>query len=164
MKKLSWSAILILSTLLVRDAAAFDPACEPILKAGEARAAISDWSSVTLINGNMKLEYQKSAGQFFMRHDGGKWVKMPNNIDAAEKDFTAQVRRDEIKMTQCKAEPDAEVDGVAVKVISYTVEMQGAPASSATISIGKEDNLPYLLSSKTVEAHYRYKDLVAPKM
>lgn len=163
MKLIQCVLLLFVLFATVNRACAFDSACEPILAAGEARSRTPAWHSLTVINDSMKIEYMKSGTAYFMRSDGGSWKKAPSNIEQAERNFAGQVRSDKIKMTDCKNEGSQTVAGVDVEVISYTVEMAGVPPSSAKLSIGKLDRLPYALSSKTTNVVYRYRDIETPK-
>ena len=157
----TWVGALLL--LASANASALDSACNPVLTASEARMKLSSWHSVTIINGNMHMENMKADGMFF-RQVGGAWMKSPINFDTAERDMLAQIRSGEVKVSQCKSEGSEVVDGVPVSVVTYRVEMKGAPAADSKLYVGKLDGLPYKQVGQSVNVRYKYKDISAPKL
>lgn len=149
--------------LAAANASALDAACIPILTASEGRMKLASWHSVTIINGNMHMENMKVNGMFF-RQVGGAWMKSTINFDTAESDMLAQIRSGEVKLSQCKAGGFEMVDGVPVSVVSYRVEMKGAPAADSKLFIGKLDGLPYKQIGQSVNVSYKYKNISAPKL
>ena len=146
---------------------AFDSACEPIIQSSEAKIAQAAWHSSSEMEG-LKMEAIKVDKQFFLNMDG-KWQKSPMDLDQVEKTAIEQMRGDKIKVTNCKVETGATLDGKAMSVISYTTEIpdSGIPAAITTLYIGKEDHLPYKLMDKekgSTLITYRYKDVSAPKL
>jgi hypothetical protein len=160
MKRFLTATILL---ALLPPAFALDAACDPLLKASEAKLAQVAWHSVTESTG-IKLEAIKVDGQFFMQMDG-KWKKVPMDLDKAEKIAITQMQDGGIKVTNCKDEGSETVDGMEMTVLSYTSEIpkSGLSAANAKLYIGKDDGLPYKTSSDNTTATYRYKDVIAPK-
>lgn len=161
MKRFLTATILL---ALFPPAFALDAACDPLLKASEAKLVQVTWHSVTESTG-IKLEAIKVDGQFFMQMDG-KWKKLPVDImDKAEKTAITQMQEGIIKVTNCKDEGSETLDGMEMTVLSYTSEVpeSGVPAENAKLYIGKDDGLPYKNSSENTTATYHYKDVVAPK-
>lgn len=153
----------LVSLLIAGEASALDAACSPMLSASEARIKQPAWHSITMVNGNFRMENIKVAGAFFLRV-GGSWSRSPVNFDEAEKVMIAQMRSDEIKLSQCNSGGGDVVDGVPVYVFRSRIEMKGAPAEDSTLFIGKADGLPYRQVSKSVNVVYKYKGVVPPKI
>lgn len=146
--------------------AGLDPACMPIINASEARAASPAWESVSVINmpKEFKMEAMKVGGQHYTRMTGAKsWTKAAVDLSNAERKMIADIKSGKVKVSQCKAEPSETVDGVAMQVVSYTIEMTGAPAASAKLYIGKSDGLPYAQTGAKVKTRFRYTGITAPK-
>lgn len=144
--------------LLIRS----DAPCESIIKACEARTNVPAWQSVMEV-GSTKLEALKANGQYYMRRNGGEWKKTVS-IDDTERDFVAQMKSGQIKLSDCKNEGSEMVEGVDTNVITYQIEMPGAPAARSKLRIGKADGLPYAQSSDTMKAGYQYKNVAAPNL
>lgn len=162
MKKIgSWVGAFLLLT--AANALALDSACNPILTASEARMKLSSWHSVTLINSSMRMESMKVNGMFFQQINGA-WMKSPVNFDIAERDMLAQIRSGEAKLSQCKSAGFEIVDGVPVSVVSFRIELKGAPAADSKLYIGKLDGLPYKQVGQSVDVSYNYKNISAPKL
>lgn len=142
---------------------ALDAACEPVLKASEARMKQLAWHSIMKFGNGERLEAIKASGQFFHQVDG-KWTKFPVNLDVAEGKVLAQIRSGEVKLTDCKAVGNDIVEGVPVTLVSSRTEMAGVPPGGATLYIGKQDGLPYRQVGDSVTVEYRYKDVVVPKL
>lgn len=151
------------SVLIAGEAFALDAACLPMLSASEARIKQSAWHGITVVNGNFRMETIKVGGGFF-RQIGGSWSRSPVNFDEAERAMIAQMRSDEIKLSQCSSGGGDSVDGVPVYLFKSRIEMKGAPAEDSTLFIGKADGLPYRQVSKSVNVVYKYKDVVPPKI
>ncbi len=66
--------------------------------------------------------------------------------------------------TACNEEGTEKVDGVDTLVLSYLLEMPGAPAAKAKLKIGKADGLPYAQTAEGVNTTYTYKQLPPPKI
>ena len=152
---------------LIPPAFALDAACEPILKASEAKLKQPAWHSITEVSG-MKLEAIKVDGQFFMSEDG-KWNKAPLNLDEAEKTAIEMLQNGKVKVTNCKDEGSETLNSMEMRVISYTSEVpsSGLPPVNERLYIGKDDGLPYQQSGDTdnaVKATYQYQDVTAPKL
>ncbi len=160
--KLKKSCQAILLLLVTANAAALDMACNPVLTASEARMKTSSWHAVTLINGSMRIESMKVNGQFY-KQVGGKWEKSPISFDTVERDMIAQIKSGELKISHCKAAGSETVDGVAVHILTYKVEMKGAPAMDAKLYIGKSDGLPYKQTGQNLNVSYQYKNISPPK-
>ena len=145
--------------------AGLDAACMPVINATEARAAKATWESVTVVSpNNFKMEAMKVGGQHYTRMTGSKnWSKAALDISAEERKMAAEIKSGKIKLSKCKAEASEKIDGVAMQVLSYTVEMAGAPAASAKLYIGKSDGLPYAQTGNSVKTRFRYTGITAPK-
>lgn len=145
--------------------AGLDAACKPIISSSEARAAKAMWESVTVVSPNdFKMEAMKVGGQHYTRMTGSKnWKKSAIDLSDAERKVVADVKSGKIKISKCKSEASETVDGVAMQVVSYTVEMTGAPAASAKLYIGKSDGLPYAQTGENMKTRFRYTGIVAPK-
>lgn len=145
--------------------AGLDAACLPVIKASETRAAAPMWESVTVISpSNFKMEAMKVGGQFYTRTTGSKnWSKSPLNLSEAELKSVAEIKAGKIKVSQCKTGANETIDGVVMQVLTYTVEMTGAPAAIAKLYIGKSDGLPYAQTSAQMKTRYRYTGITAPK-
>ena len=106
----------------------------------------------------------KVGGQHYTRMTGSKnWSKAALDISAEERKMAAEIKSGKIKLSKCKAEASEKIDGVAMQVLSYTVEMAGAPAASAKLYIGKSDGLPYAQTGNSVKTRFRYTGITAPK-
>jgi len=145
--------------------AGLDSACMPVVNSSEARAAKATWESVTVVSPNdFKMEAMKVGGQHYTRMTGSKnWKKAAMDLSEAERKVVAEVKSGKIKISKCKAEASETIDGVAMQVVSYTIEMAGAPAASAKLYIGKSDGLPYAQTGKDVKTRFRYTGITAPK-
>ncbi len=145
--------------------AGIDAACMPIINSSEARAAKAMWESVTVVSPNdFKMEAMKVGGQHYTRMTGSKnWKKAAVDLSEAERKVVADVKSGKIKISKCKTEASETVDGVAMQVVSYTIEMAGAPAASAKLYIGKSDGLPYAQTGNSVKTRFRYTGITAPK-
>lgn len=143
---------------------ALDAACEPILKASEAKLTQAAWHSTVETEG-AKLESIKVDGQFFMSMDG-KWQKSPMNLDDAEKTAISMIKDGSIKVTDCKDEGNETVDGVAVTVLSYHSEAGDLGGGAVKLYIGKDDGLPYksVTDDGKTTSSTRYQDVSAPKL
>lgn len=150
---------------LVPPVFALDAACEPILKASEAKLAQTAWHSTVESEGT-KLESIKVDGQFFMNMDG-KWEKSPMNLDEAEKIAIGMIKDGSFKVSECKDAGTDSIDGIAVNVLSYhSGEAGELGEGTVKLYIGKDDGLPYksvMEEGKTTSAT-RYKDVSAPKL
>jgi hypothetical protein len=146
--------------------AGLDAACMPVIKASETRAAAPMWESVTVISpSNFKMEAMKVGGQFYSRTTGAKnWSKSPINLSEAELKSIAEIKAGKIKVSQCKTGANETIDGVVMQVLTYTVEMTGAPAAVSKLYIGKSDGLPYAQTSAHVKTRFRYTGITAPKL
>lgn len=146
--------------------AGLDSACLPIINSSEARAAKPTWESVTVVSPNdFKMEAMKIGGQHYTRMTGSKnWSKAAMDLSEVERNMIAEIKSGKVKITNCKAEASETVDGIAMQVVSYTVEMAGAPAASAKLYIGKSDGLPYAQTGANVKTHFRYTGITAPKL
>ncbi len=145
--------------------AALNAACMPIVNASEARAAKATWESVTVISpNNFKMEAMKVGGQHYTRMTGSKnWQKAAVDLSNAERNMVAEIKSGKVKLSKCKVEASETIDGVAMQVVSYSVEMAGAPAASAKLYIGKSDGLPYAQTGVNMKTRFRYTGIVAPK-
>jgi hypothetical protein len=161
MNKIALTLTLILIPL--HNALALDAGCEPIIKTSEASANAPTWQKVTTLTGNknFKMEIRKIDGQYYSL-TGGDWKKQDASFGAAVQSFVEQARNGAIKISQCKDEGSKTVNGVNTVVVSYRVEMIGAPAANATLYIGKADGLPYAEISDATQSYYSYKDVVVP--
>lgn len=149
--------------LLSTEALALDPACNPMIQASEARMNQPAWHSVTVVNGNFRMEHIKANGAFY-KQVSGKWSKSPISFDEAERAMLAQIRNGEIKLTQCVSGGTDTVDGVPVRVFKSRIRMQGAPEEESTLYIGKSDGLPYRQVGKAVNVLYTYRNVSPPKI
>ncbi len=156
--------LLLLSVFLVplQKATALDAVCESVIKACEARTNVPAWQSVTEM-GATKLEAMKANGQYYIRRNAAAWTKTAN-IDNAERDLVAQMKNGQIKLSECKNEGSEMVEGVDTNVVSYVIEMPGAPPARTKLRIGKTDGLPYAQTSDVIKANYRYKNVAAPSL
>lgn len=156
-------AATVLFTLLP-PAFALDAACEPILKASEAKLAQAAWHSTVESEGT-KLESIKVDGQFFMSMDG-KWQKSPMNLDEAEKIAIGMMKDGSLRVTNCKDAGEDTVDDVAVTVLSYQSEAGDLGGGAVKLYIGKDDGLPYqsVTDDGKTTSSTRYKDIAAPKL
>lgn len=161
--KLNKIAFLVLAPLFVPSAMALDKSCMPMVAAGEARLKQAAWQSVTVINGNFRMEAIKVSSGFFTQV-GGTWKKSPISFDDAEKAMLAQLKSGEIKISQCSSGAPEMLDGVAVYAFKSKIEMKGAPAEESTLYIGKADGLPYKQVGKSMNVLYKYKNVQAPKL
>ena len=160
-------AIYLLSVGISNVAVAgLDSACMPVINASEARAAKAMWESVTVVSPNdFKMEAMKVGGQHYTRMTGSKnWKKSALDLSEAERQVVAEIRSGKIKISKCKAETNETLDGVAMQVVSYTIEMAGAPAASAKLYIGKSDGLPYAQTGNSVKTRFRYTGITVPKL
>ena len=151
-------SILILAFLLIplTSALALDPTCEKILNAGESRTKVPAWQSVTELKSKIKVEAMKVDGQFYSRMNGKAWTKSPVNLDEAERSYATQAKNGTIKLSECKDEGSAEIDGVDANVISYKIELQGKSGAAGKIFVGKADGLPCLLFNLRIKSKYLY--------
>ncbi len=146
--------------------AGLDAACMPVIKSSETRAAAPTWESVTVVSpSNFKMEAMKVGAQFYTRMTGAKnWSKAPFNLSEAELKSIAEIKSGKIKVSQCKAGANETIDGVVMQVLTYTVEMTGAPATTAKLYVGKSDGLPYAQTSAQTKTRFRYTGITAPKL
>jgi hypothetical protein len=120
---------------------------------------------VTVISpGDFKMEAIQAGGKSYRRMNGQGWKLSPVDFAKAERDLVAQINSGQIKLSKCKDGGDSTVDGIATRIISYTIEMPGAPAAASSLHVGKADGLPYAQTGDKVKAHYRYRGVVAPKL
>lgn len=161
MKRILAASLLL---MLVPPAFALDAACEPILKASEAKLAQAAWHSTVESEGT-KLESIKVDGQFFVNMDG-KWRKSPMSLDEAEKIAIGMMKDGSVKVTDCKDEGEDTLDGVAVTVLSYQSEVANLDSGTVKLYIGKDDGLPYqsVTDDGKTTSSTRYKDIAAPKL
>lgn len=143
---------------------ALDAACDPLIKASEAKLAQAAWHSTVKTDG-ATLESIKVDGQFFMSMDG-KWQKSPMNLDEAEKIAIGMMKDGSLKVTNCKDEGEDTVEGVAVTVLSYQSEAGDLGSGTVKLSIGKDDGLPYqsVTDDGKTTSSTRYQDIAAPKL
>lgn len=146
----------------LQKAVALEAACELIMKANAVSMHTPTWQKVsTLIGKDFKIETRKVEGQYYT-FMGKEWKKQDASFNAIVKSFDGEVRSGKIKLSDCKEEGSQIIDGVDTTIISYRVEVTGAPAANAKVYIGKADGLPYADSSATTESRYSYKNIVAP--
>lgn len=162
MNKIALALIFLIMPL--HNAFALDAACKPILKASDASASAPTWQKINTLTGkkDYKMEIRKIKGQYYTYSSGGDWKKQDAGFEKAVQSFTGQIRSGVIKISQCKNEGTEIVDGVNTIVISYRIEMTGAPAANAKLYIGKADGLPYAESSDATQSRYSYKNVVVP--
>lgn len=160
---------ILLATILLGalpTALAFDTACDPLIKASEAKLAQESWHSVTETK-DEKIQAIKLKGEYFVEFDG-KWQKAPMDMDQAEKAAIELIKSDTIKITDCKEEASETMDGIEMMVFSYSSEMLGSgiPKTTSKLYIGKEDGLPYktLLDQEGSMNTIKYKDISPPKI
>ena len=157
------TVVLIVSFLIPASAIALEASCFPMVSASEARIKQPSWHSVTVVNGNLRMENIKVSGAYFLQV-GGAWSKSPTNFDEADSAMIAQLKSGEIKISHCSSGASEVVDGVQVYVFKSRIEMKGAPAEESTLYIGKADGLPYKQLGKSVNVSYKYKSVSAPKL
>lgn len=145
---------------------ALDSACDPLVKASEAKLAQESWHSITETK-DVTVQAIKLKGEYFMEVDG-KWQKAPMDMDQAERAAVELIKSDTLKITACKEEGSETIDGVEMKIFSYTSEMLGSgiPKTTSKLYIGKDDGLPYktLLDEEGGMNTIKYKDISAPKI
>ena len=157
-------AATLTSILSADTAGALDAACEPVLKSMEAHASAPAWQTKTDVPASkFKIEVMKAGGKYYTRYNQENWQESPVNADDEERKLLAQIRSNIIKVTQCKAEPDEQVESIDARAISYTIEMEGAPAVRAKLLVSKSDGRPLAQISDSTESYYYYKDLPAPR-
>jgi hypothetical protein len=159
--------IRLLAGLLVfaaPTAFAADSACDPVIKASEARASMGTWQSTTTVNQNFKMNAMKIGGQTYTQVAGEAWKKAPFDASEAERQLLAQIANGQITLSQCKVDGVATVEGIATKVISYVIKMPGADAVAAKLYVGKFDGLPYAQTSVQTSSRYRYTGLTVPNI
>lgn len=140
-----------------------DPACAPLIEASEARIAAPAWQTRTEVpSSGFTMESIKVEGKFFTRRTGGPWLVSPFDLSTAEKRMLAQIADGTVKVAQCKAGGEETLDGIAVTLFHFTVEMPGAPAAASTLYIGKADGLPYAQNSDSAKTRYSYTGVKAP--
>lgn len=147
-------------------AVTIDAACEPVLKASEAKLAQAAWHTITESSG-FKLEVIKVDGQFFMNNDS-QWQQGPD-MSHAEKVVIGMMKDGSMALSDCKQEDSTILDGVEVTIISYHTEMKEMGAGTTQLYMGKNDGLPYKSLAKTDKGEtstqtIRYKDVLAPKL
>jgi hypothetical protein len=166
--KLSPQAVLFASLAgaltLAAPAHALDAACEPILKASEARTKQVRWHSVTVLRDDRKIEAIKVNGKFFSSRDG-VWIKQPANLDDMEHKFVLAARAGgQVTLSECKVQGDESVDGIPTTVYSVHIQIEGAPAVDVLSYINKTDGLPYAQSSANSKTVFTYKNVQVPKL
>lgn len=163
MKRLLLAAV---CTASLSPAFALDSACDPLVKASEAKLAQEAWHSITESK-DVKVQAIKLKGEYFVEFDG-KWQKAPMDMDQAEKAAIELIKSDTIKVTECKEEGSETLEGVEMSVFSYSSEMPGSglPKTTSKLYIGKADGLPYktLLDEEGGVNTIKYKDISAPKI
>ena len=160
----NWLQVSVLGSFVMANAAfALDPACEPVVKASEAKIAQPAWHGITDEEGGMHMEALKSDGQFYHQIDGA-WMKSSADLDKAEQIMIGQIRNGVVKISQCKVLGNEVIDGAAVTVLAHRVEIAGAPPAESKLYIGKSDGLPYRNVSGNVTVVYRYKGVTAPRI
>lgn len=157
------SGVLMGAVLNAWAVAGVEPACQAVIDASVARAAMPASAQVAQVK-NMTMEMISVDGKAYIRNNNEKWKSFGVTIAQAERDAIAQMKSGQIKLSKCKAGADAVIDGVATRSLSYIVEMTGAPAESSTVFIGKSDGLPYAQQNSKMKVRYRYKGVTAPKL
>lgn len=142
--------------------AALDPDCEAVIKVNEVSANAPTWEKIVAGPNNFKIETRKINNQYYSRINGGNWLKQNAGFDAAVKNFAKETRTGKIKVTRCQNEGSETLNGVETSIISFHVEMAGAPPSKGKVYIGKADGLPYAESSDKMQTEYHYQNIVAP--
>ena len=154
----------LLAALAPYPALAWDAACDPLVKASEAKIAQPAWHSITNISG-MKKEAIKVNGKSFLLM-GDKWQKAPMDWDKAEQIGLDQMKTDAIKVTACKNIGSETLDGVETDIFSFITEAVGSgiPAVTATVHLGKDDHLPYKQTDESgvTQVTWHYKDVAIP--
>lgn len=149
---------------LASPALALDSACEPLIKASEAKISQPAWHSVIAAD-DVHLEAIKVDGQYFTLMEG-TWQTSPMNLDEAERIAIAMMRDGGIKVTDCKDEGTEILDGMKMTVLSYYTEVPGSgmPGGVARLLIGQQDGLPYRATSEPdgTTVTYRYQGVSAP--
>ncbi len=140
-----------------------DPACEPILKASEARISQPRWKTETVLRSETKIETIKVINVFYANRDG-KWAKLATNLDEQERKFVAQLRSGAVQISNCKPEGEEKVGEIDTTVISMHLQAEGGAALDALLYIGKKDGLPYAQSSLNTKTTYQYKNVFAPRL
>jgi hypothetical protein len=155
--------VLVLSaSLLVTNAAqALDPVCEVFIDAADKTAAQPARHSVTESDG-LRMEAITVGGKSYTRIDGSPWKDMKTDLLAAEKKLNAEVRSGKTALSNCKELAAEKIDGVSMRVVSYTMSMFGMPPGESKAYIGK-DGLIYGLSADDTRVRYRYTGVTAPK-
>lgn len=151
-----------LSWILPQHAVAADAACAPIIAATEAHLAATSWHSVSETATHFKLETIKVNGSFYSRAGQGKWTRSPLNPDNAERTVLQQLKTGELTISQCREEGSEMLEGRAIRVISYHLDVKDGPSADTRLSIGKADGLPYASSSATTSTRYTYTGVAAP--
>ena len=145
--------------------AAPDPACNPLIKASEARAAAPASQAITVVSpSNFTMKFIKVGGKSYSQTQGSPWKLSPVDISEAERQLITQINSGAVKISKCKLGSDETINGMVTTVLNYTIEMPGAPAAAAKLYIGKSDGLPYLQISAETKTTYSYKEIKAPKM
>jgi hypothetical protein len=160
------SPALILSLSLLSTAAlaaSIDPACEPVVKAIDARISQKAWKTDTIVDEANKISTMKVGGKFYKGRDG-KWFLQPINLDEQERTIITQIRNGTVSLANCEMKGEEKIDGVDTNIISMTLQAEGTPAIDVQMAIGKNDGLPYAQTSEHVKTTYRYKNLFPPKL
>lgn len=145
---------------------ALDSACEPLLKASEAKLAQESWHSITESK-DLKVQAIKLKGEYFVEFDG-KWQKSPMDMNQAEIAALELIKSGTLKITECKDEGSETLDGIDMQVFSYSSEIPGSgvPKTTSKLYIGKADGLPYktLLDQEGSVNTIKYQDISPPKI
>ena len=96
----------------------------------------------------------------YLRANPGKAVKLEGRPHTG---VAARINSGQVKLSQCRDGGDSTIDGMATRMVHYTVTLPGAPAASATLYVGKSDGLPYAQTTDTAKIRYRYRGVTAPK-
>jgi len=137
-----------------------EAACEPVLKANEAKLAQPAWHSITESDG-LKLEAIKVDGQYFMKVSD-QWQQGPN-MDHAENVAIGMLKDGSIKLSDCQEDGSETLDGVETTVFRYNATVEDSPASRTTLYIGKVDGLPYKTDADGTVNTVRYQGIAVPK-
>lgn len=149
---------------------AADAACAPVAQAILARSQAPMEETTTVIPSfKVSINMIRVQGKSYTRTGSdtqpGKWMTAFEDLASAERTMAEQMKSGEIRLSGCKAEGDAVVDGVPVKVISFSITSPGSSKpGSGVIKIGKADGLPYVFTAMGNDTQSRYKDVKAPKI
>lgn len=153
---------LSLSLLASPAAMALEAACEPFIAAAEKTASQKARHSVSELDDGTRIEAIVVDGRFFTSL-GGKWQEMKIDLLAAERRLNAEVRAGKVPVSHCKDLGKETVDGIATRVIGYSIAFQGAAPTPARAYVGN-DGLVYALSAEGQKVRYRYTGISAPKL